>query len=529
MDSNLESLSRLSLNLLDYLQNNNYEHLSLITDSFPEYYSRKEFDVTLRVGQSPDVEDFYCNSDVLVSQSQYFRTALSHNYITKDGNSIILEEPMVTPNAFRTLLRFLYKNEIDLNELDGSLFINIIKAAEHFGLNDILNELQRQIIECNSTWLQKNIVKVINGFFTDDSDEIIETIQRHLIPKISSNPEYLLESKDLGELKESCFIMLLSDVRCFMKQGIAWDILMLWGIRQSQNLKQNIPLWSFGEWTVLKETVKNVIDHIKFDQISRNDFYARIIPYSKVIPQNLSSQTLQHYLDKDVKSRYNDIFRRVFLDDSTLMNHYHADFILKWMGNNRQKNIVPIKKRKTIKRLFTFKQFSKLRHKSISQKQQMTPRKFNLLCRITTQNKEDPKTYIKNYKENCINRPNTLVLAKVHGLNTIIGGFSPSGLDHDSLSLSTPSIDSSFLFCFKNGEANNDDCIVSKMKNASDNKDNNDSYTSCLWIGPRFGNKDLVIDLNTMECICQPQFYNSIYDDKEFKIDECEIFQINNC
>ncbi|RIB12133.1 hypothetical protein C2G38_2101746 [Gigaspora rosea] len=527
MDVNLESLSRLSLNLLDYLQNNDYEYLSLITDSFPEYYSRKEFDVTLKVGQLPDVEEFYCNSDVLISQSQYFRTALSHDYITKDGNSMILEEPMVTPIAFRILLRFIYKNDVDLNTLDGALVINLIKASEHFGLNDIRNELQHHIIECKSTWLQNNIVKLINGFFIDDSDELIKNIQNNLVIKISNNPEYLLESNDLDKLKESCLVMILSDDHLFMNQGIAWDILMLWGIRQSQNLKQNITLWSFGDWSVLKEAVKNVVVHIKFDRISRNDFYARIIPYSRVIPHNLSCHTLKHYLDKDVKSRYNDIFRRVFLDDSTLMNHYHADVILKWI-DNRQKNIVPIKKRKSIKfrRLFTFRPFNKKsRRKSIKQKQQLpNSRKFNLLCRITSQTKEDPNTFIKNYKENCINRPNTLVLAKVHGSNTIIGGFSPNGLELDYFSFCTPA-ESSFLFCFNNGELNNDDCIIGRMKNGSDV---GGSYTSCLWVGPRFGNKDLAIDLNTMKCICQPQFYNSIYADKEFIIDECEIFQINN-
>ncbi|CAG8480425.1 7583_t:CDS:2 [Scutellospora calospora] len=519
MDSSLETLSRLSLDLLDFLQKNGHERLSLIVDSFPEYYSRTEYDVTIRVGQAPNIEDFYCNSDVLIEQSKYFRTALSHNYITKDGNSILLEEPTIIPSTFRILLRLLYKRDFDLSTLDGTLFINLIKVAEHFGLNDIRNELQRNIIESNSTWLQENLVKILNSIFIDDSGETSETIQNHLISKICSNPSYLLNSNDFGELKESCLAMLLSDIGFFMNQGIAWDIIISWGTRQNQALKRDIPLWSFQDWTLLKDAVKNVIIYINYDRISRNDFYGKIIPFSRIIPQNLDSRALQHYLDKDVKSKYNDIFRRVYLDDSTLINHYHSDFILKWI-DNRQK-LVSIKKRKTLNRIFSFRKYK--RNKSIKQK--AISRKFVLLYRITSQDK-DTKISIKDYKDLCINRPNTLVVAKVQGSNTIIGGFAPNGLDLDFLSSGTPTIDKSFLFLFKNGAPNFNDSIVSRMHNVHNFDNLNNSYLS---VGPRFGIKDLVIDLYKMKCTCQPEYYDYIISDKEFNIEECEIFQINHC
>ncbi|CAG8630109.1 3178_t:CDS:1, partial [Racocetra fulgida] len=162
--------------------------------------------------------------------------------------------------------------------------------------------------------------------------------------------------------------------------------------------------------------------------------------------------------------------------------------------------------------------FKKFNPRSIKQKQPFSvPRKLNLLYRITSQCTDNTKVSIKNYKELCINRPNTLVVAKVQGTNAIIGGFAPNGLDLDFLSLCAPQIDSSFLFCFTNGEPNADS-IVGRMKTGNV-RDVDNSSNSCLWVGPKFGIKDLVIDLNTMKCISQPQYYNSIYTDKEFKID----------
>jgi len=98
----LESLSRLSLNLLEFLNTGDYEKLSSITDSFPEYYCKdNQFDVIVKV----DGEDCYCNADILSSQSSYFRTALSNYYVTKEGSFIILEEPNISPDTFKAMLR----------------------------------------------------------------------------------------------------------------------------------------------------------------------------------------------------------------------------------------------------------------------------------------------------------------------------------------------------------------------------------------------------------------------------------------
>ncbi len=100
-DDTLDSLSRLSLDLLNFIQTEGYEKLLDITDSFPEYYSREnQFDVIVRV----DGEDYYCNSDVLNSQSSYFRTALSNSYVVK-GSHIVLVEPNISSDTFKTMLR----------------------------------------------------------------------------------------------------------------------------------------------------------------------------------------------------------------------------------------------------------------------------------------------------------------------------------------------------------------------------------------------------------------------------------------
>ncbi|CAG8542716.1 14163_t:CDS:2 [Acaulospora colombiana] len=515
MDSNLESLSRLSIDLLNFLESGDYERLVDITNSFPEYYCRKEFDLIVRVGEGPDAEDFYCNSDVLRSRSRYLQNALLYVH-ESEGEYKVLEEPQISPRTFRTLLRFIYKSDVNASELeiDGTLCVDLLKAAEHFGLDDVTEELQKYILDDKSGWLHDNFVKIINGVFTSDGDE---RIRHRLIHRINSDPRHLLDSKDLADLDERCFSMLLDDECLYISPGTAWDILVRWGVQQSPILRQDISHWTLKEWTVLRDAVGEVITRIQFSRISRNDFYGKVIPFGKVIPQDLNHPVLQCYLDKDILYGHSEKLRHIILDYSSIINHFHADMILKWMGFGQEK-LDPLKRSKSLKRFFHIKKGKKSKASSFSPTYQ-----FDLLFRTTIEDAD--KFEIENYEKTCNNLANTLVIVKVLDSKAIIGGLAPNGLNRDFLTLYTPSVDQSFLFSFQTGEPKTESSIVSRARKV---RSANDEYIPYLWVGPRFGARDMVIDLKKMKCTCYPQYYEQgIYDGKEFRISECEIFQIN--
>ncbi|CAI2191569.1 2493_t:CDS:2 [Funneliformis geosporum] len=448
-DDTLEALSRLSLDLLNFLQTQDYENLLSITDSFPEYYSKEnQFDVIVRI----DGEDYYCNSDVLISRSSYFRTALSQNYAAKEGSYTIVKESNIPPDTFKTMLRYFYQGDINLNKLDGGLCVNLLRAAEHFRLESFIEDLQRHIIHNKTLWLQHNFIRVVNGVFTMDGDE---RIRHHLVHKLNDNPWYLLKSDELGALRSSCLISLMEDECFIVNQGIVWDILIRWGIQQSSTLRLDAPNWTYEDWMTLKGAVKDLIPRVKFSGISRNDYYGKILPFNKIISVKESSleaeEVLICYLNKDIVSPHSKLLRQILLDDSSIINHFHANIILKWINE---------------------------------------------------------------------------VIAKIHGSKAIIGGFAPRGLDLGFLTLYTPAIDSSFLFNFKNGDPSMEveNTILCKMRT---DREIESEYIPYLWTGPRFGVKDLAIDLHKMKAISVPQYYdNPVHDSKEFNIDDVEVYQI---
>ncbi|PKY19313.1 hypothetical protein RhiirB3_432347 [Rhizophagus irregularis] len=409
---------------------------------------------------------------------------------------------------------------INLNNLDGELCISLLKAAEHFRLEELIEELQRHIIHNKTTWLQFNFIRVINGVFVEDGDE---RIRHHLIHKVNDNPWYLLKSDELKILKSSCFISVMDDECFYVNQGTVWDILIRWGIQQSPTLRLGVPNWTYEDWMTLKEAIKELIPHIKFSKVSRNDYYGKILPYNKVLStkeQNLNDEVLLCYLDKDVLTSNSKLLRQVFLDDSSIINHFHANIILQWITEGREERETFSSYPKIKKSFFDFFCFKK----NSNHNRSFTPTpsikyRFNLLfsrCRDGFPTEE--------YHKKCDNLPNTLVVAKIHDSTSIIGGYAPRGLDLGFLTLYTTAIDSSFLFNFKTGEPLIEKTIQCKMRK---DRDIESEYIPYLWVGPRFGAKDLAIDLHKMKATSIPQYYDKpIHDVKEFNVDDVEVFQV---
>src|ERR1051325_9145988 len=163
----------------------------------------------------------------------------------------------------------------------------------------------------------------------------------------------------------------------------------------------------------LKVAVKELIPHIEFSIISRNDYYGKILPFSKIIStkeQNLEDEeVLLCYLDKDVLTPNSKLLRQIFLDDSSIINHFHANIILQWINEGRegQETFSYPKIKKSFFDFFCFIRKPK-RHRSLTSASSVTYQ-FNLLF---SRNRNGFPT--EDYHKKCDNLPNTLVVAKIH-------------------------------------------------------------------------------------------------------------------
>ena len=79
--------------------------LCLSKDLLKLFESSTTCDVSIMVGEAPNIETFKAHSVILTSRSPYFATALSSNWVKKEDDIIILTKPNITPKVFEILLK----------------------------------------------------------------------------------------------------------------------------------------------------------------------------------------------------------------------------------------------------------------------------------------------------------------------------------------------------------------------------------------------------------------------------------------
>src|SRR6266542_4371072 len=68
-----------------------------------------EYNVIIKVGISPNQQEFKAHSLILRARSPYFQIALSNDWIrTREDNIIRLEKPNISPNIFEAILRYAF-------------------------------------------------------------------------------------------------------------------------------------------------------------------------------------------------------------------------------------------------------------------------------------------------------------------------------------------------------------------------------------------------------------------------------------
>ncbi|RIA90440.1 BTB/POZ protein, partial [Glomus cerebriforme] len=118
-------------------------------------------DVIINVGSESNSKTFYAHSLILTSQSTYFRTALSSNWIKKDDDmNIIFEKPNVSPKIFETILRHLYCGIVTLNEFTTLELLDLISSADEFMLPELMNFIESHLLSLADSWMNTDFIKV---------------------------------------------------------------------------------------------------------------------------------------------------------------------------------------------------------------------------------------------------------------------------------------------------------------------------------------------------------------------------------
>ncbi|EXX66950.1 uncharacterized protein OCT59_025327 [Rhizophagus irregularis] len=462
-------------------------YIELLEDS--EYY-----DITIEVGEDPNVKIFRAHMNILCYRSPYLRRTLSSNKKNDNGVLSHIKLPNISPEIFQIILRYIYGGILPLNGLEASNILNTLVVADELNLQELINYLQNYLIENNSEWLEQHFELVHRKSI---QSKYLSELQQFCTNLMAKSPEKIFKSFDFTSLPEKSLVSLIKKDDLQMREIEVWEHVLKWGLAQNQTLTQNPDTWSDDDFKTMKNVLQNCLPLIRFFCLSSKELRQKVRPYQKLLNQQLYEDLIDSYMDPDNISIDNILPpRNIKIDkiiDSKIVNLDIVSAISRWVDKI---DMNYSNKFANIRKLYL-------------------PYKFKLLLRGS----RDGFTP-KKFHELCDGKSNTITLFKVKENEEIIGGYNPLKWESKGGWVTTKD---SFIFSFIN--KNIKDAIISNVENT------NYAFNNYLTQGPYFG-KDIIIyssadQLDYERIHCRRQYYEKKIRDSEdyFSIEDYEVFQ----
>ncbi|PKY47599.1 BTB-domain-containing protein [Rhizophagus irregularis] len=474
------------------------EFFSKLSQNYIELLKDDEYyDITIEVGEDPNVKIFRAHMNILCYRSSYFRRALASNK-KKDNVLAHIKFPNISPEIFQIILRYIYGGILSLNEQKTSDFLKVLAAADELRLQELVDHLQKYLIENKSEWMEENFE--FTQRISLQSNNFVE-LQQFCANFIAKSPEQIFKS--LTSISEKFLISLIKRDDLQMKEIEVWEHVLKWGLAQNSTLVSDPNVWSDDDFKTMENTLQHCLPYVRLFSISSKEFSQKVRPYKKLLNKQLYEDLLNSYLDSDREPTENiSLPRSIEIDgiiDSKIVNLNIVSIISRWIDK-----IDVNYKISHLRELYLPYKFRLLIRGS---RDGFTPRKFHTLCD---------------------NKHNTVTFIKVRESEEILGGYNPIIWMNSN---SWGKTQNSFIFSFKNRN-NFKDAILSIVK------DTNNALNYHTEHGPCFG-KELLIytsedsaDIDFDKTICHEQkFYEkSIRKKGNFQMEDYETFLlINDC
>ncbi|GBC02528.1 hypothetical protein RclHR1_04670006 [Rhizophagus clarus] len=268
-------LPKLSQNLLEILNDEEY------------------YDVIIEVGKDPDVKIFHAHMVILFYRSPYLRRILSTNKRKNDGTLTHIKLPNIFPEIFPIILRYIYGGNLPLEEYDTLDIIQVLIAASELSLQELIIYLQSFLIENKANWMEQNFYFVYQTSFKNDS---LLVLQKYCTDLMTKEPDKIFNSPNFSSISEKNLITIIQSDDLQMSEIQIWEHVLKWGLAQNPELPSDITNYSKGDFTTLKNTLERFIPFIKFYNLSSKDFIDKVLPYKRILPEELFEDLFKAYL-----------------------------------------------------------------------------------------------------------------------------------------------------------------------------------------------------------------------------------------
>ncbi|CAB4429976.1 unnamed protein product [Rhizophagus irregularis] len=462
-----------------FFSNLSRNYIEILEDS--EYY-----DVTIEVGEDPNVKIFRAHMNILCHRSPYLRRVLVSINKKNNNDSVLSHTKLlnILPEIFQIVLKYIYGGILSLDEENTSDILKVLVAADELILHELVDYLQTYLIENKADWLEKHFELIHRISF--QSNNLLE-LQKFCTEFMAKSPDKIFESLDFTSLPEKSLVSLLKRDDLRMKEIEVWEHVLKWGLAQNPTLTPDSVIWTDDDFKTMENSLQYCLPLIRFNSLSSKDFLGKVRPYKKLLKRQLYEDLLGYYLDFESEPSNNFLPPRNVKFDSKIINLNIISLVSKW-----------------IDKIDASSNFA-------NQRELYLPYEFKLLLRGS----RDGFTPNK-FHSLCDNIPKTVTFIKVNGTDEILGGYNPIIWITDDRWGKTKD---SFIFSFKYKNGLFKDGILSNVKEIKR------ALNYSRLFGPSFGDGDLFLCGNNR---CNQRDYEKKIRDIEdkFLIDDYEVFQI---
>ncbi|RHZ84090.1 hypothetical protein Glove_85g84 [Diversispora epigaea] len=299
---------------------------SLSLNFFQLLEDADDYNVTIKVGENQNTQDFRLHSTILRARSPYFKSALSFQWTNnkKDG-MILFTKPNISPPVFALIIKYLYTGILDLTNVPGSDILGLLAGSDELILEELFKHVQNYLIEKEAVWLKQNLVKVLHVVSKLAN---CKQLQDYCYESICTDPDPFFTSEDFPILDKDIFLELIKRDDLEIEEIVLWDHLIKWGISQTPTIKQkDVKKFTVSNFGNLKKTLDPFISHIRFYEISSKDFFYKVRPYRKIFPLVLF-EDLVSFLMAEAEPQHERLpARYVDLSESKIIKRRHATIL----------------------------------------------------------------------------------------------------------------------------------------------------------------------------------------------------------
>ncbi|CAG8689131.1 25573_t:CDS:2, partial [Gigaspora rosea] len=253
---------------------------------------------------------------------------------------------------------------LDLTDQSGSNTLNLLIASDELLFEQLVKHVQVHFIRKKSNWLKKNLPMVLSTISKLQSckmmqDYIMKTIELpigsksdilvllgiaeehaliQLIDRIQKLP-LLFELENFQTLEKDIILEFIKRDDLAIEEIDIWKYLVKWATEQDTNssIITDVDMTDSHyqeefEFTLLKKNIEPFIPYIRFCEMTRDEFYYHVMPYEKILPENLYESLIGYFM-ANLKVR--DVILRprneLISIDSAIIKGKHARIIIRWI------------------------------------------------------------------------------------------------------------------------------------------------------------------------------------------------------